>query len=53
MDVLLEDIQMQSVQELRTIMEDHKDWSKRVKAILRRPNGRPKVRLYLNVTSHE
>ena len=39
-DVLLEDTQnMQIVQELRTIMED---WSKRVKAILGRPDGRPR-----------
>ena len=33
-DVLLEDTEMQSVQELKTIIEDREDWSKRVKAIV-------------------
>ena len=39
---LLEDTQMQSMQELRTIVEDREDWRKRVKAILGRPDGRPR-----------
>ena len=42
MDVLLEDTQMQSVQELRTIMEDREDRRKRVKVIFGRSDGRPR-----------
>ena len=41
-NALLEDTELQSVQELRTIMEDREDWSKRVKAIMGRPDGRPR-----------
>ena len=47
LDALLEDTELQSVQEVRTIMEDHEDWSKRVKAIMGRPDddlGKGKVR---------
>ena len=40
-DTLLEDTGMESIQELRTIMEERDEWRKRVKAV-GRPDGRPR-----------